>query len=107
MGSSAYHLLETLYRDPFLDTILRDYLARILEAFTFGDRHAQPLVEPLTGRELEVLNLISQGFTNHQIAVQLVITLHTVKKHTSNIYGKLGVSSRTQAVARGQELRLL
>jgi len=66
-----------------------------------------PLVEPLTPRELEVLHLLGQGCSNREIAEALVITLNGVKKHTSNIYGKLGVHSRTQAVVRAQELGLL
>ncbi len=65
------------------------------------------LIEPLTRRELEVLDLIRRGYSNQEIARSLVVTLHTVKKHTSNIYGKLGVHSRTQAVARAQRLGLL
>jgi ATP/maltotriose-dependent transcriptional regulator MalT len=65
------------------------------------------LVEPLTERELEVLHLIAAGASNEEIAEQLVIALGTVKRHVSNILGKLTVSSRTQAVARAQALALL
>jgi LuxR family maltose regulon positive regulatory protein len=64
------------------------------------------LVEPLSKRELEILQLIGAGYSNQEIAEKLVVTLHTVKKHSSNIYGKLGVSSRTQAVARARLLNL-
>ena len=67
----------------------------------------QPLMEPLSERELEVLQLLSEGLTNQQIAKKLFIVTGTVKKHTSTIYGKLGVSNRTQAVARARELNLL
>ncbi len=67
----------------------------------------QPLVDPLTPRELEILGLISAGLRNQEIADQLVISLATVKRHISNIYGKLGVSHRTQAVAHARELGLL
>jgi LuxR family maltose regulon positive regulatory protein len=67
----------------------------------------QPLIEPLTPRELEVLSLIAGGLRNQEIADQLVISLATVKRHISNIYGKLGVSHRTQAIAHAQELGLL
>ena len=66
-----------------------------------------PLVEPLTPREQEVLVLLAAGCSNQEIAGRLVITLHAVKKHTGNIYGKLGVSSRTQAIARARELHLI
>jgi ATP/maltotriose-dependent transcriptional regulator MalT len=67
----------------------------------------QPLVEPLTPRELEVLGLIANGLTNQQIADELVISVGTVKFYTAQIYGKLGVHSRTQATARARELELL
>jgi LuxR family maltose regulon positive regulatory protein len=87
------------------------YVARLLEATgqpPFSQPSvAQPLVEPLTPRELEVLSLIAGGLRNQEIADQLVISLATVKRHISNIYGKLGVSHRTQAVAHAQELCLL
>jgi LuxR family maltose regulon positive regulatory protein len=65
------------------------------------------LVEPLSERELEVFQLIAEGLTNQEIASKLFLTLNTVKVHTRNIYGKLGINSRTQAVARSQELGLL
>jgi len=68
---------------------------------------AQPLVEPLSERELEVLGLIAAGLSNTQVADRLVIALGTVKRHVNHIYGKLGVQSRTQAVARARALRLL
>jgi LuxR family maltose regulon positive regulatory protein len=67
---------------------------------------AQLLIEPLTLRELEVLKLIQAGFSNLDIADRLVISVPTVKRHISNIYAKLGVKSRTQAVSLGRELRL-
>jgi len=65
------------------------------------------LVEPLSERELEVLHLIAEGFSNAEIAEKLVIAQGTVKRHINNIYGKLGVQSRTQAVARSREMGLL
>jgi LuxR family maltose regulon positive regulatory protein len=66
----------------------------------------QLLVEPLTTRELEVLKLIEAGASNQEISEKLVISIPTVKRHISNIYAKLGVTSRTQAIAIGKELRL-
>jgi LuxR family maltose regulon positive regulatory protein len=56
---------------------------------------------------MEVLQLIASGDSNKTIADKLVITVRTVKKHNSNIYGKLNVSSRVQAVARARQLGLL
>jgi LuxR family maltose regulon positive regulatory protein len=67
---------------------------------------SQLLIEPLTAREVEVLNLIQAGCSNQDIADQLVISIPTVKRHISNIYTKLGVKSRTQAVSIGKELNL-
>ena len=64
-------------------------------------------MEPLTERELEILRLIDAGLANAEIARRLVIATGTVKRHLNNIYGKLGVESRTQAIARGRELGLL
>ncbi len=65
------------------------------------------LFDPLTSRELEIIRLIGKGYSNPEIANELVVSVNTVKKHTSNIYGKLGVSSRTQAIARAYELDLI
>jgi ATP/maltotriose-dependent transcriptional regulator MalT len=65
------------------------------------------LVEPLTPRELEVLELIAAGCSNQDIAERLVITVSAVKKHSTNIYSKLNVSSRTQALVRARRLGLL
>jgi LuxR family maltose regulon positive regulatory protein len=64
-------------------------------------------IEVLTSRELEVLQLIAAGDSNRAIAEKLVITVSAVKKHTGNIYGKLNVNSRTQAVALARQLGLL
>jgi LuxR family maltose regulon positive regulatory protein len=64
-------------------------------------------VEPLSERELEVLRLIADGHSNQAIADRLVVAVGTVKKHINNLYGKLGVQSRTQALARAGQLRLL
>jgi LuxR family maltose regulon positive regulatory protein len=67
----------------------------------------QALVEPLSDRELEILDLIALGLSNQQIATRLVLSLATVKWHASNIYGKLGVSNRSQAVVKARELGVI
>jgi LuxR family maltose regulon positive regulatory protein len=72
-----------------------------------GARGSSMLVEPLSEREREVLTLIAQGHSNQQIAEVLIVSVGTVKKHLNNIFGKLEVQSRTQAVARARALRLL
>ena len=68
---------------------------------------AMSLVEPLTAREVEILRLIAAGMRNQEIADRLFISLHTVKRHIANAYAKLGVTHRTEAVARGKEMKLL
>ncbi len=65
------------------------------------------LIEPLTAREREVLQLMAQGLANKQIALSLGISEHTVKFHLSSLYTKMGISSRTEAVRRGIELGLI
>jgi LuxR family maltose regulon positive regulatory protein len=89
------------------------YTTRLLVALGAGEKEsvpppsgARPLVEPLTPREREVLHLICTGLANREIAERLTVTLNTVKKHSSHIYGKLGVSSRAQAIVRARELGL-
>lgn len=66
-------------------------------------RAPQPLLEPLTDRELEVLGLMAVGASNQEIADQLFVALTTVKKHARNIFGKLGASNRVQAITRAKE----
>jgi DNA-binding CsgD family transcriptional regulator len=65
------------------------------------------LVEPLSARELEVLCLIDQGLSNPEIAKKLTLAPSTIKTHINNIYGKLGVQTRIQAIKQGKELGLL
>ena len=67
----------------------------------------ESLVEPLTAREMEVLQLMAQGLANKQIALKLGISEHTVKFHLSSLYAKLNSTSRTEAVKRGLELGLI
>jgi LuxR family maltose regulon positive regulatory protein len=99
--------------------IAPDYVRRLLAALgkdqrqrTEGEDSApvaslSSLIEPLSERELEVLELIAAGRSNREIAEELVVAVSTVKSHINNIYRKLDVSSRTQAVARGRELNLV
>ncbi len=65
------------------------------------------LIEPLSERELEVLRLVAQGLTNHEISQRLVLALSTIKGHNLRIFGKLQVRNRSEAVARARELGLL
>jgi LuxR family transcriptional regulator, maltose regulon positive regulatory protein len=108
--------MAALLQQAAAHSIAPDYVSSLLVAFEAEGieivpvptpPETSPLVEPLTPRELEVLHLLGEGCSNRDIAEALVITLNTVKKYTGNIYGKLGVHSRTQAVVRAQELGLL
>ena len=64
------------------------------------------MLEPLTKRELEVLKLLAEGMTNRQIGQQLFIGAETVKGHNKNIYSKLGVNRRLDAIEKAKELNL-
>ncbi len=68
---------------------------------------SRSLAEPLSARELEVLTWIAAGLSNQEIARKMVVTVGTVKKHINNIFGKMQVSSRTQAAAKARELGIL
>jgi len=87
------------------------YLARLQGAFGPGrparDSVPSGIVDPLTSRELEVLEMLAAGRSNQAIAGELVVTLDTVKKHVGHVLGKLGAANRTEAVARARELNLL
>jgi len=97
--------------------IAPDYIRRLLDAFPIAyEEHPDQskslvpesdLVEPLSEREIEVLQLIAEGLTNQEVATRLYLSLHTVKVHARNIYGKLGVKNRTQAVAKARALGIL
>jgi LuxR family maltose regulon positive regulatory protein len=88
-----------------------EYVGRLLEALGESVKITPPiaskLIERLSQRELEVLHLIIDGATNQEIAHELVLTVNTVKRHISNIFRKLEVSNRAQAIARAHELNLL
>jgi LuxR family maltose regulon positive regulatory protein len=103
-------------RKPPARDVPLDCLARVLQAFAGHDAAAGSgrgaaapggMVERLTARELEVLQFLAAGASNQRIAGELVVTLDTVKKHVSHIFGKLGATSRTEAVARARQLGVL
>ena len=91
-----------------------EHLYRVIQTFQPATAHADStgrtglgLIEPLTDRELEVLRLLAAGRRNRDIAAELVVTLETVKKHTSHIFDKLGAANRTEAVAHARRLGLI
>jgi LuxR family maltose regulon positive regulatory protein len=116
--------MAALLHEAHTRAIMPTYVAKLLAAFPgfglpildFGltapkiqnpKSKIQNLIEPLSNRELEILALIARGLTNAEIAQQVFISAQTVKVHTRNIYGKLEVNSRTQAVAKARALGLL
>lgn len=86
---------------------IRAEQARIQQFTAQGPSTPQPLIEPLSERELEVLRLVAEGFSNREISERLFLALDTIKGHNRRIYAKLGVQRRTEAVARAQELGLI
>jgi LuxR family maltose regulon positive regulatory protein len=125
LGTSGGYIWLWLSAGPEIEPLLRDlrtdhdtprtyysYLDSLLDTCqaAFGESarsQSGELPDPLTPRELEIIRLICKGHSNPEIANDLVVTINTIKKHTSNIYSKLGVRSRTQAIVRAQELNLL
>jgi predicted ATPase/DNA-binding CsgD family transcriptional regulator len=97
--------------DVNLDTLVSELRAVLLilndDIVEYPISPEQTLIDPLTQREIEVLGLIADGLTNEQIAGRLVISIGTIKWYTSQIYRKLHVNSRTQAVARARTLELV
>jgi LuxR family maltose regulon positive regulatory protein len=105
------------FEDPMRDLLLA-YHSRLGELTGEADRllhllglpvstSSSELVEPLTGREMDVLRLLCEGRSNQEIAAALYLSLSAVKKYTGNLYGKLGVNSRAQAIAKAHELHLV
>ena len=96
--------------------MMPDYVAKLLAAFKAEAQKsqgasslpsAQLLIEPLGPRELEILRLIAQGLSNHEIGERLFLAISTVKGHNRNIFAKLQVQRRTEAIVRARELGLL
>lgn len=107
---------EHVHEDVELETVVRKLIVTLEIPQVEAGPPAEPasmravdetLVEPLTERQRQVLELLAEGLSNKEIAERLVLTVGTVKWHTNQLYGKLAVQSRTQAVARARELGLL
>jgi LuxR family maltose regulon positive regulatory protein len=105
-----------LLREASANKIMPDYSDKLLAAFRAEQQGSidkpdkapvQPLIEPLSQRELEVLRLISQGLSNQEICERLFLALDTVKGHNRRIFDKLQVQRRTEAIARARELGLI
>lgn len=110
----GWHMASLLH-DALSRGVMADYTAQLLTAFPSLDQGGRPSAleipypfnKPLSERELEVLRLLAGGASNQEIAEELTIAATTARKHVSNIFSKLGVHNRTQAVARGRDLGLL
>ena len=98
--------------------VMPDYASKLLAAFPSDVLSALPpkkklmantqiLVEPLSDREIEVLRLMAEGYKYKEIAEKLFVSINTVRHHTRNLYSKLDVNNRTQAIGRAKELNLL
>ena len=115
MATLLGRLVAAQRAEPAAHRVPLDCLARLQRAFDAGHpgpdhgraAPGQGIVEPLTSRELEVLEMLAAGRSNQAIARQLVITLDTVKKHVTHILGKLGAANRTEAVSRARQLGLI
>ncbi len=91
----------------YVATLLRTFGKSVDVTATRPATHSSSLIEPLTERESEVLHLLSAGASNREIARRLVVSVNTAKRHVYNICSKLGVQSRTQAIAQARALRLI
>ncbi|PDV97791.1 LuxR C-terminal-related transcriptional regulator [Candidatus Chloroploca asiatica] len=106
LAQDAVHQAERIavsIRNRFLDAALAETQTAVASTSLPG----QPLIEPLTERELDVLRLICAGKSNQEIADELLLALNTVKRHVNNLYGKLGVSRRAQAIIEARRLALV
>ncbi|MDQ2714556.1 MAG: LuxR C-terminal-related transcriptional regulator [Chloroflexota bacterium] len=102
--------IKAILQHAMTHSIQSSYVIQLLRAFSEAASrtpHTQPLLDPLSERELEVLQCIMRGQSNQTIADHLQVSLNTVKTHMSHIFAKLHVNSRTQAVARANELQLI
>jgi LuxR family maltose regulon positive regulatory protein len=109
--------MAALLREAASQGIAPDHVSKLLAAFSVWEcggmevapshPHTQPLIEPLSDRELEVLQLLADGQTNHEIAQALHVSINTVKTHLKTIYGKLDVHSRREATAQAKKLGLV
>jgi LuxR family maltose regulon positive regulatory protein len=115
MADPLRRLLKAWKKERSYDVPL-EYVGKLLEALGAGVtapagtdvRDAAGLtLDPMTGRELEVLRLLDSDLSNREIASRLFVSLDTVKSHTRHLYAKLGVHDRHQAVARARDPKLL
>jgi LuxR family maltose regulon positive regulatory protein len=113
-GPAMAELLKTVSTLPDAPAALRQYAAEVLSHYRVLSPMTSPaprleiqkLPEPLSERELEVLRLVAAGLANQDIAARLTLAPGTVKRHLHNIFGKLDVTTRSQAIAKARSLKL-
>lgn len=105
--SAVQKLLFQVQAQNTVEKLFLEDLMRSLSSPASEKHGAADLIEALTEREFEILTLMEQGYSNQDIADKLFITIYTVKKHSGNIFGKLGVNTRTQAIAKARALNLI
>ncbi|MFS0726833.1 response regulator [Paenibacillus sp. 1P07SE] len=101
------YLIKPVDSERLRETVRRAISERLAPAVASSQEPARPLADDLTRREVEVLRLISEGLSNKEIAQRLFIIEGTVKNHIANLFGKLDVKNRVQAVAAAREQKLL
>lgn len=106
-SDEAERLRLRLAADPHIELVDRLDRAEAVVTVPVIPRPREPLVEALTAREHDVLALVADGLPNREIAQALTISEHTVKFHLASIFGKLDVSTRTEAVQRGLRLGVI
>jgi ATP/maltotriose-dependent transcriptional regulator MalT len=79
----------------------------VRDASDYSPAENQPLIEPLSERELEILQLLADGLNSREVAQRLVLSVGTIRWYLKQIYGKLNAHSRSQAIARARQLKLL
>ena len=106
LGDLIREIARTRASSKYLQGLVGAFEAPPGEESTTMSRE-QPLIEPLSDRELEVLGLVAEGLTNREVGRRLHIAESTVKSHRNSVYGKLAVDNRTEAAAKARELNLL
>jgi len=111
IGSPAYELLDAYLKSP--SPVHKNFAEKLVSLFSTmkgiktDSESVSGLIDPLSERELEVLNLISSGKTNQEIARLLFVAPGTIKAHAASIYRKLDVANRTEAVSQARSLKLI
>jgi ATP/maltotriose-dependent transcriptional regulator MalT len=108
LGSEAYAAAWERGKQLTLDEVINNLIGLPHPETDTGRQPAgQGLIEPLTERELKIMQLIADGLNSREVAQQLCLGVGTIRWYLKRVYGKLGVHSRSQAIARTREMKLL